>query len=217
MKRICLIAISMAILLSLSSSTESQRRRRGGSTVAPRTTDVANQAIDRAASQQELSPLSLEQQKRLSERLLEQPAIASKFRGQRIRALSVTAVAADKIERPQRVANIVVFNYSQGTATRFLVDAETGAPLAEETLRGRPQASPEEREEARDLIRRQDELRSLMRDNVVIQGGFIVDDPRGANSRNRYIQFHILSSDQRRILRQVVVDLTERKLADKGR
>lgn len=223
MKRIFLLALfTIALLLCLPLRTDSQRRRRGATSARTetRTQTASEEATERIAREQLARPLSVQEQKEIAERLLGQPRISSRFREQRVRVLSVKAAPVDKDAgalSTRRAATVIVFNYTQGNATRFIVDAESGEPLSEETLRGRPQASPEEKEEARDIIRRQGELtRLLLRENAQLEGGFIVDDPRRANTRNRFIQFQILSPDRRRILQQVVVDLTERRVAYTG-
>jgi hypothetical protein len=212
------ILLMIAALLCLPDRADSQRRRRRGVTpVRPQPTAIESPA-DRVAREQEERPLTEEEQRRIADRLFASQRFRTMFRTDRVRALSIKLMASNK-DAPvaRRIATVVVFNYAQGTATRFQVDAESGEPLTEERLRGRPQASPEEKQEAADIIRGSDELARLLRENNQLEGGFVVDDPRGRNTRNRFLQFHILSPDRSRILRLVVVDLTERRVADARR
>ncbi|HEX8920475.1 MAG TPA: hypothetical protein VF766_03290 [Pyrinomonadaceae bacterium] len=222
MKRIFFVVFfTMALLFCLPDGADSQRRRRGTTRVRPPVqTQTTEAAAETTARGQDARPLTQSEQSRIVERLFSNPRLSSTFRQQRVRALSVKALPVDKdtgAAQAKRLASVIVFNYSQGRASRYLVDAETGELLSEETLRGRPQASAEEKDEAAEIIRRSDELNRLLRENNQLEGGFIVDDPRrGSSSRNRFIQFHILSPDRQRILRLVVVDLTERRVALAG-
>jgi hypothetical protein len=222
MKRIFFVVFfTMALLFCLPSAVDSQRRRRGRTPIRPTPTPQTSEgAAGTIARDQDARPLTQAEQSRIVESLFANPRLSTTFRQQRVRALSVKALPVNKdagASSTRRIATVVVFNYTEGRASRFLVDAESGELLSEETLRGRPQASPEEKQEAAEIIRRSDELRRLLREDTQLEGGFIVDDPRrGRNTRNRFIQFHILSPDRQRILRLVVVDLTERRVALSG-
>jgi hypothetical protein len=45
----------------------------------------------------------------------------------------------------RRIARVVVFDYTEGKTSGLLVDASTAEVLTEEPIRGRPQASEEEK------------------------------------------------------------------------
>lgn len=107
-----------------------------------------------------------------------------------------------------RVARVVLFNYDAGKATRLLVDASSGEILTEELMRGRPQPSEEEIQEAFKIIRQDRELSRALQENGAPESGFVVDGPPGAPSLHRFIQIQLLSPDRLRLRRVVVVDLT---------
>ena len=100
-----------------------------------------------------------------------------------------------------------------GKATRFVIATETGALVREQPLRGRPQASEEELEEARRIIQTNEEHKRLLQAGGVLEGGLIVDGPSGAPSSHRFLQMQVLTADRRRIQRLVVVDLTTGTIA----
>jgi hypothetical protein len=83
--------------------------------------------------------------------------------------------------------------------------------LVNEILPGRPQRSDGELAEATSIVQRDPALARLLRDGGVLDGGFVIDDPRG--SRRRMIQMKLISSDRRTPLRTIVVDLTRGEIA----
>ena len=94
------------------------------------------------------------------------------------------------------------------------MDWSNGAVLRQELLRGRPQPSEEERQEARQIIRADPEHARMLEAGSVIEGGFIVDAPRLESTRDRFLQFQILTSDRLGLQRVVIVNLTSRRIAE---
>lgn len=157
-------------------------------------------------------PFTSQEQTQIINRFLANPRVVERMRNQRVRVLSLVSGLTDKeITAPRhanRIAKAVVFNYSTGNATRFMLDAASGEVLREEPLRGRPHASQEEIQEAMRIIQANPELARLLQTGGIVEGGFIVDGPTGAPPRNRYIQMQVLTSDRSRIQKLVSVDLT---------
>ena len=58
-------------------------------------------------------------------------------------------------------------------------------------MKGRPQSSPEEREDAIALIRKDTEVAPLLAAGTHIVGGFVVDAPQGQPPQGRYLEFHV--------------------------
>jgi hypothetical protein len=86
------------------------------------------------------------------------------------------------------------------------MDLATGQLLLNERLPGHPQRSDRELAEAVAIVRRDSGLARLLDEGGVLDGGFIVDDPRG--TRHRTLQMKLMSADRRALLRSIVVDLT---------
>ena len=132
---------------------------------------------------------------------------------QRLRVLSIKRLP-EEIETNQRaLVSILVFNYSQGNATRVIIDPSGGAVLRAERLRGRPQASEEERQEASQIIKADSVCARMLRKGI-LEGGFIVDAPRKESMRDRFVQFQILTSNREGLQRVVVVNLTTGRIAE---
>lgn len=157
-------------------------------------------------------PFTSQERTQIINRLLANPLVVERTKNQRVRVLSLVSAPSDKETiapwSASRIARAVVFNYSTGNATRFVIDAASGEVLREEPLRGRPQASQEEIQEALRIIQANPELARLLQTGGIVEGGFIVDGPTGAPPRNRYIQMQVLTSDRTRIQKLVSVDLT---------
>lgn len=155
--------------------------------------------------------LSSAEQARLSRQALMhlQRSLAAKHT--RLRVLSIKSVP---LEKGTSIASVVVFNYSQGIATRLIMDSSNGDVLREERLSGRPQASEEELQEARQVIRTDPEHARILQGGGVIEGGFVVDGPKRQSSHNRFIQFQILTSNRQSLRRVVIVNLTTRRIAE---
>lgn len=136
---------------------------------------------------------------------------------QRRKVLSVTAPAdteaipTEKGRRP--LARLVIFNYDEGRAAKLLVDASTAEVLVEQPIRGRPQRSEEEKQDAIKIIRRDPELNRLLQANAIFEGGFVVDGPRGAPSKHRFLQLQLLTADRLHLHRTITVDLTAGTIA----
>jgi hypothetical protein len=161
--------------------------------------------------QESLTP---DERTRLSEQALTHLRRSPSARNQRLRILSVKRVPPEKGAIETSIASVVVFNYSQGNATRLIMDSSNGAVLREERLRGRPQASEEERQEARQVIRADPEHARMLEAGGVLEGGFVVDAPRRQSMRDRFIQFQILTSNRLGLQRVVIVNLTNRRIAE---
>jgi len=155
-----------------------------------------------------------EEQARLSKQALAQLRKSPVVRDQRLRVLSIKSLPGEKDEFQKSLASVVVFNYSTGNATRLVMYQSNGLVLRQERLRGRPQPSEEELQEARRIIRADPEQARLLAAGGVLEGGFVVDAPSGQSLRHRFIQFQILTSDRLGLQRLVVVNLTTGNIAE---
>lgn len=131
---------------------------------------------------------------------------------------TVEALEKAEIEEMVPVVTAVVFDYARGRGVRYRIDARTLRMMATEVLRGVPQPSAEEIENAIAVIRRSEELAEVLRQEVVFEGGFLADPPESMPAeearRRRLVEIHLLSSDRSELLRVVTVDLsTERVLS----
>jgi hypothetical protein len=167
-----------------------------------------------ATSQQ---PFTADERARIGKQALSHLQKAAEVKNQRLRVLSVTKLSPEKDDAQTAAVGVVVFNYSQGTAKRLIIDPSNGAVLREETLRGRPQASEEELEEARQILRSDTEHGRLLEGGGVLEGGFVVDDPGQQSTTDRFIQFQILTSDRQNLQRFVTVNLTAGRIAESRR
>lgn len=111
-------------------------------------------------------------------------------------------------------ASVVVFNYTLGNTTRLIMNSSNGSILREDRLRGRPQPSEEELQEARQVIRADPAHARMLQAGAIIEGGFVVSPPRRQSRRNRFLQFQILTFDRQRLQRLVIVNLTTRRIAE---
>jgi hypothetical protein len=139
------------------------------------------------------------------------PRATQKAIPQRRKVLSITMPANTETsprERGRRIAHLVVFNYAEGKAASLLVDASSGEVLAQKPIRGRPQPSEEEKQDAIRIIRQDPELDRLVQANAIFEGGFIVDGPRRAPRKHRFFQIQLLTPDRLHLQRTVTVDLT---------
>jgi|SRR6185437_6523386 len=155
-----------------------------------------------------------DERSRLSEKAVAYLRTSRAMKNQRLRVLSIKRLSPEKETDQRSLASVVVFNYSQGKATRLIMDWSNGAVLRQELLRGRPQPSEEERQEARQIIRADPEHARMLEAGSVIEGGFIVDAPRLESTRDRFLQFQILTSDRLGLQRVVIVNLTSRRIAE---
>ena len=152
-------------------------------------------------------PLSADARAQLAARVLAHPDLPQRERGHRLAAIRVTAAAAGENGVPGKtVVTVVLFDHTALEARRVLIDPASNRLLLNERLAGRPQRSDAERDEAVAIVRRDPRLARLLDDGGVLDGGFIVDDPRG--SRRRTIEMKLMSADRRALLRSIVVDLT---------
>jgi hypothetical protein len=131
-----------------------------------------------------------------------------------LRSWEETVKGADGRESARRVD--VVFDYDRGAAYERFYGLD-GTPTGGMTLGpGHPAPSPEEIQEAFDIVRAAPEFELLFkRFRVVFEGGFLLtedkDQPCGPGSR--CLRVFLLSSDRAGTIRQVVVDLVRQQLA----
>ncbi|HEV3087517.1 MAG TPA: hypothetical protein VGX96_09870 [Candidatus Elarobacter sp.] len=158
------------------------------------------------------APFNADERALIQRRILGDPKLAE-LRSDRLRVLFVTPSISAK-EQPQRQANAILFDYTRGTAYRASVDLQTGGVARLEQLPGRPQPSPEEIAEAARIIAKDPvHARLIAGQRGVLDGGFVVDGPPGAAARDRFLQFQLLAPDRRRLIREIIVDLTAGKIA----
>jgi hypothetical protein len=135
---------------------------------------------------------------------------------QQIKALAVVSEPDEKRTQPgvapRRIASVTFFNYTAGKAFRTYVDVSNSVVIQVQELAGRPPASPEELEIARRLLQQDKDAKLLLDQRGEIEGGFIVDPPRGIPPKDRVVQFHILTDNRRKLERIVTVDLTANRV-----
>jgi hypothetical protein len=168
-------------------------------------------------AQRSLQPLSLEEQRTLSAKVLADERVVAFAKGQRVRVLRVVLEQVVKADGTPAVATAVVVNYGTGEAVRARITPETGRVTAIDPLKGHPQSSAEEREEAREIIRKDAEIAPLMAAGTRLEGGFVVDPPQGQPAQGRYLEFHVVSSDGQSFIAEVVVDLSRNQVAARRR
>jgi Cu2+-containing amine oxidase len=160
---------------------------------------------------------SAEERSQIVSFVLNHPEVAAMVKGQKVKALTVTSDAGEKpaagTAATQRIATVTFFNYTSGTAFRASVDLDSSQVVQVQRIVGRPPASEEEIQEAKRVLEGHPQIKQLLDGRGVIEGGFIVDPPRGSPAKDRFVQFHILSPDRQKIEQVVTVDLTENKVA----
>ena len=212
----------IVLALGTVSTDIAQHQSFGEKTKQPRTqrrqasTTLAEQVAETNARSQSGRPFTREEKAQLIARLFAQPLIAQMSKNQRVKVLTVALATTDKsatgLLAERRIAQVVIFNYSVGKATRLLVDSSNGEILREEAVRGRPQSSEEEIQEAIRIVRQDREVARLLQEKGVIEGGFVTDGPPGTKPEHRFLQLQVLSSDRLSLLRVIVVDLTDAKI-----
>lgn len=124
-------------------------------------------------------------------------------------------VKTDAGESSRRVD--VLVDYRSGQAwERFT--SPGGEPLGRMAIAvGSPRPSPEEIAEAFQLVRRAPELALTFKryPNLVLEGGFILQEPPGSpcDPQTRCLHVFLLSPDRAGLIRRVVVDLSNLRLA----
>lgn len=111
----------------------------------------------------------------------------------------------------------VIVDYGTGEAWEKYTSL-SGAPLGRmEIAVGSPRPSPEEIEEAFQFARRSPELALTFKryPNLVLEGGFILQEPAGApcDPNTRCLHVFLLSPDRAGLIRRIVVDLSHLRLA----
>jgi len=111
----------------------------------------------------------------------------------------------------------VIVDYATGQAwERF--SSPAGEPLGRMAIAvGSPRPSPEEIAEAFQLVRRSPDLSLTFKryPNLVLEGGFILQEPPGSpcDPQTRCLHVFLLSPDRAGLIRRVVVDLSNQRLA----
>jgi hypothetical protein len=157
-------------------------------------------------------PLSADARAQLAARVLAHPNLPQRQSGHRLAVIRVTAAGtSDSGAIAKTVVTVVLFDHTALEARRVLFDPGTNQLLLNDRLPGRPQRSDAERDEAVAIVRHDPVLARLLDDGGVLEGGFIVDDPRG--SRRRIMDLKLMSADRRALLRSILVDLTAGEIA----
>jgi hypothetical protein len=156
--------------------------------------------------------LSADARAQFAARVLAHPNLPQRQSGHRLAVIRVTAAGTgDSGAIAKTVVTVVLFDHTALEARRVLFDPVTNQLLLNERLSGRPQRSDAERDEAVAIVRQDPGLARLLDDGGVLDGGFIVDDPRG--SRRRIMDLKLMSADRRALLRSILVDLTGGEIA----
>src|SRR5436190_599418 len=144
----------------------------GGATIAQQPTPSSiTQPTAASALPEAFTP---QERAKIVTQVLALPQVSRGTVPHRVKALRITTEPGDKEAPPQRLASVVLFDYTVGKATRFVIDTKTGALVREQPLRGRPQASEEELEEARRIIQANEGHKRLLQAGSVLEGGLIV-------------------------------------------
>ena len=178
-------------------------------TASPSEAQEGKSNAPRLRSAVTLSAAAIEQ---LADRVLAHPDLPRRAGGHRLAAIRVTAEdIVDAGDTAKRIVTATLFDHTALEARRVVMDLASNQLLLNERLTGRPQRSDRERDEAVAIVRRDPALARLLADGGVLDGGFIVDDPRG--SARRMIQMKLMRADRRALLRSIVVDLTTGQIA----
>lgn len=144
-----------------------------------------------------------------------EPAVTTTSRPLRLlRSWEETIKVADGGEVGRRVD--VVFDYDRGIGYEKFYRLD-GTPMGGMTLgAGHPAPSPEEIQEAYDIVRADPEFELLFkRFRVIFEGGFILTEEKGrpCGPGSRCLRVFLLSSDRAGTIRQLVVDLVKQQVA----
>lgn len=129
--------------------------------------------------------------------------------GKRLIKTWTTPVKVDGSEAIYRFE--IHYDYNTGQALRTVYNESSGNLVEREIMEGQPSLSADEREEAIDLVKRDDELGIIILDNdAYVDGGFILREETGkacAYPGSRCTQIDVLTKDKMQRFRYVVVDL----------
>jgi hypothetical protein len=204
-----LVTIAFVVMLWLSTSALAMAEDRAAPIAVPNPGDRTVELVGRIRS-----TISDGERANVGDRLRRDAS----ERNERIRVLAVKPSVDTEKEGngdPLTRATSVVFNYTTNRATRLHLDSSSGSVLRQETLSGVPQSSREERDQAMTVVKNLPELsRLIAQENGALEGGFVVSPPDGRPRDHRYVQIKILSSDRRRLLRFVTVDMTSNSVAN---
>lgn len=161
--------------------------------------------------------LSAVEQSAVLHALLADKTVAAQPPGHKVRSVRIkhgfVTTRPDSTKQGEYRATVVMFDYTDGKATEYGIDPETGAVVSQAVLRGRPQASAEEIDVAGRIVRADPLHARLLANAAPLAGGFVVDAPPGKPAAHRYLQMKIFRVDLARTLRTVVVDLTDDAIA----
>ncbi|HKR63804.1 MAG TPA: hypothetical protein VJZ00_08735 [Thermoanaerobaculia bacterium] len=158
-----------------------------------------------AFAQEAQCPSPAELQRRMSSDALR--AVMRQFAGEnRTRVVRVTCEVRDK-DAQQAVAVAHVANYGNGTGLELTFAGGDLERASVQPMRGRPQSSAEEREEARAIIRERMNV-----PDEQLEGGFVVDPPEGS-APGRYLEFHVTTRDRKIVQTEVIVNLSRGDIA----
>ena len=103
------------------------------------------------------------------------------------------------------------YDYNTGEAIRTVFNESSGSLVENEIMEGQPSLSAEEREEAIQLVKTDDELGIIILDNdAYVDGGFVLREEDGkacAYPGSRCTQIDVLTKDKMQRFRYVIVDL----------
>jgi hypothetical protein len=116
-----------------------------------------------------------------------------------------------KAAAPEAIVTLVSYRSGKGVQAR--VSLSSGEVIEIRRLAGRPQASEEERAEAQELILHDPVVRRVLDQGGYVVGGFVVDAPSGSEKPGRYLEFHVVARDRPKLIQEVIVDLSARRVA----
>jgi len=112
----------------------------------------------------------------------------------------------------------IAFDYDEGVAIERVIsaDGKVVSTVVRKKGEGAPRPTPEEIEEAKDMVRADAEIaRIIDQANAELDGGFILNEDAGkpCGPGTRCIQVQVLTQDRLGFIRWVVVDLTKDSIA----
>lgn len=157
--------------------------------------------------------LTANEQAAVLQALLADKTVSAQPPGHKVRSVRIkhgfVTTRPNSTKQGEYRATVVMFDYTDGKATEYGLDPDTSTVVTQATLRGRPQASPEEIDIAARIVRNDPGHARILASAAPLAGGFVVDAPAGKPAWHRYVQIKIFRLDLARTLRTVVVDLTD--------
>jgi hypothetical protein len=162
------------------------------------------------------SPLSAEEKKQIIQGIEKQQVygIDGGFQlGKRPRALSVISEPTTEPQK-HRIATAIFVDYDSGKSQTVRFDTVTNQVVDHSELLGTPQASEDERQDGRRILRESAKTKGLVKGPI--EGGFIVSSRSAGPAEHRLLQFQLLSPDRSTLMHYAVVDLTDKKVLTVG-